>query len=131
MYRFFLLTLALACSACADALLAGEEATQLTLVNRTPAPFLYLALEREASNLVDPMPSLRVAEHLERLVEPGQEVRIEPAGYTRGEDVRLFLYIVPVTDEGRTGEAPLVSIRTLTHEELNRSAYHVVVSSFR
>ena len=119
---FFVLLLLVA-PACSSPLLSIGAAERVALQNRTSSPLLYLAVERELSTRVDPNPSWRVADHLDRLIEPAQTRDVEVQEYQRGDDVRVFLYRVA----DRSGEAPLVKIMTVTHAQLRRSNYLIVV----
>lgn len=123
MRGFLVLGLALAGLACAPVWSGGAD---LTLANRTDAALLYLAMDAESARLVDPNPLWRVADHLERLVEPGQEVAIEAEGYRRGRGVTVFLYAVPAGDRA-SAMAPLVEVVTLTAPQLRAAGYRVVV----
>jgi hypothetical protein len=99
----------------------GESWGGLTLENRSGRAVMYNAMELEASHLVDPAPEWRVRDRPERLVSPGQEVRIE--GYERGDDVRLFIYLVHAAAE----KAVLTRMLTVSDAELRRTGYRVVL----
>ena len=109
--------------ACTASYAAPEGDGDIVLDNRTGSDLLFLALERESSDVVDPAPSWRVAEHPDRRVEAGRTRSVEVEGYTRGDDVRLFLYRVG----DPSGEAPLARVLTVTDAELRRASYRVVV----
>lgn len=123
MRRLLVLGLALAGLACSPLLSGG---TGVTLANRSDSALLYLAMDAESATLVDPNPVWRVADHLDRLVERGEEVEIEAEGYRRGRGVTLFLYAVPEGDRA-TVMAPLADVVTLTDRQLRASGYRVVV----
>ena len=123
--RFLLPVLtAFAIAGCSSLLLSPEDASDLVLVNHSGHALLYLALELQSSHPIDPNPSWRVAEHKHRLIEPGAERAIEVEGYTRGKDVRLFLYKVG----DRNGEAPFTTVLTVTDEQLRESGYRIRVT---
>ena len=125
MRLILLILLLLPVAACSNPLLFGSEADGIVLRNRATHPLLYLAVEREVCTRLDPNPSWRVADHLDHLIEPGETRRIEVDAYQRGDDVCIFLY--RVTD--RSGTVPLVKSLTVTHAELRRSNYLVVVET--
>lgn len=118
---FYILLLALL-SACSNPF-ASPGVPGVRLVNATGVDLLYLGMERERAHVVDPAPLWRVADHSERRVRAGETRRAEIEGYERGADVRLFLYAV----RDGSGEAPLGAMRTVTHEELRRSGYRIVI----
>lgn len=123
MRRLLILALALAGVACSPLLSDGAD---LTLVNRSDSALLYLAMDAETATRVDPMPVWRVADHLDRLVEPGEEAEIEAEGYRPGLGVTLFLYRVP-EGERENAEAPLVDVFTVTAQQLRLMGYRVAV----
>lgn len=68
-----LLTLALAaCSA------LGPGGREITLVNATDQPMVYLAVELQLSHTVDISPSFPVGPGQERLLAPGASAALEP-----------------------------------------------------
>jgi hypothetical protein len=84
---------------------------------------LFSIFELEQSNLVDPVPTMQVEEHLDRLLAPGERRMVQVEGYARGSTVRLFLYDVPAGQ--RSGPMSQSRMITVTHEELQRSGYVV------
>jgi hypothetical protein len=123
MRSFLVAVLPLVLAACARGVTPSQAPGDLTLENRSGRAVMYHAMELEASHLADPAPEWRVRDHAERLVSPGgrQEVRIE--GYERGNDVRLFIYLVDAASE----KAVLTRMLTVSDAELRRTGYRVVV----
>lgn len=105
-----------------------SDELSIVLVNNSIHSLIYLAWERESSNLVDPRDSLTVEHFDERLVSAGAsaEVKDIEGGYSSGEDIRFFLYKV-ISEEAE--KAPLAKILDVTNKEVEEHNYQVVVNN--
>lgn len=119
-----LLTLVLAASL-AGCSLVTDRTPDVRLTNGTDVPIIYLAMEREASNTVDPNPELPRAEYFGRIVEEEATTGVEQilGGWEKGDDLRFFIYAAPEDAETAT----LTSILDASAEELRRQGYRVRV----
>lgn len=123
MRTLLLLGLAALLSGC-DGLL-GPNGGALRIVNATEQALLYVAYELEESHAVDPHPTLRVEEHPDRLVPPGEGAAMRVDGYSAGDAVRVFVYAVPPQDIA--GPVALTRVITATSAELERAHRRVIV----
>lgn len=120
---FLCAALPLVLSACAQGIIGSVIGGPPTLENGTGRTIMYYALKLDDSYGIDPAPELRVADQPERLVPPGERREIDIHGYSRGDDVRLFLYLVDAAAQ----KAALREVLTVTNGQLRRRAYRVVV----
>lgn len=117
-------TLMLAAVASCGTLGPGED--ELTLTNRADVPWIAMVVELETSHLLDPALRFDVAGNETRVIAPGASRTFTSddveGGYTRGDDVRLFLY------EVRGAEAVLEEIVTIGHAELAARRFRIEIT---
>lgn len=101
-----------------------NETSRLQLANETEQPILYLAWERQASNTVDPNPRLPQEEYVDQIVGVGETVEVKQIiEWSKGEDVRFFLYAAPAESDTATYETSL----DVSREELSNTGYRVTI----
>lgn len=103
-----------------------NETARLQLANETEQPILYLAWERQASNTVDPNPRLPHQEYADQIVDVGETVEVKQIiEWSKGEDVRFFLYAAPAQRDTATYETNL----DVSSEKLSNSGYRVTIDA--
>lgn len=121
-----LLSAAALASACGDAP-TGPAAGRILLANAAADTIGYQAMDREASNRVDPNPQPFPAAQLgSRLVAPGSTARVpttEVQAYRAGADVRFFIYRVA------GGRATLRGTLDAPAAELARPGYRLRITA--